>query len=88
MFIATLFGLVLAMITLAGEVMYYKKQNKKVLRKNKKTKSTKINPNNKEEGAATITLSSTFKPIELPYKYNIKALPDIKKSKRILPMIK
>ncbi|CAG9763323.1 unnamed protein product [Ceutorhynchus assimilis] len=56
-FIATLFGLALAMITLAGEVLYYRR---------KALKESKIQKFDRPQFKKTVTIGSSFKPV----KYN------------------
>ncbi|KAF7269745.1 hypothetical protein GWI33_017263 [Rhynchophorus ferrugineus] len=75
-FIATLFGLALAMITLAGEVIYYKRKG----RTNKNEKKPPLDPLkqslkppkyddhpvlDKFNVAKTITIGTTFKPVNI-----------------------
>lgn len=73
MFIATLFGLALAMITLAGEVIYYKRKERNEVRammeenmKPKPPKSPKL-----------VTIGKTFKPVgdKLPRVSHISVFP-------------
>ncbi|KAB0792599.1 hypothetical protein PPYR_01851 [Photinus pyralis] len=67
-FIATLVGLGLAMLTLAGEIFYYKKKNddmnvpKPVELPSKKTKKKKKHSKNIHPYPNTITIGSEFKP--------------------------
>lgn len=68
MFIATLFGLVLAMLTLVGEVIYYR--NKRNKEEKLKTLHVKSSPDIKETfksnikliNPETITIGKKFKP--------------------------
>uniref|UniRef100_A0AAR5QC85 Ionotropic receptor 8a n=1 Tax=Dendroctonus ponderosae TaxID=77166 RepID=A0AAR5QC85_DENPD len=78
-FIATLFGLALAMITLAGEVLYYRRKRKKIKPKKRKAKSKNLPLNtaglklSKLDGQSvdmfnvnkTVTIGTTFKPVNL-----------------------
>ncbi|CAH0547819.1 unnamed protein product [Brassicogethes aeneus] len=64
-FIATLFGLGLAMVTLAGEVIYYRNK-RKTIEKEKALKASEVftvKKANMEKFPQTITIGSTFKPI-------------------------
>ncbi|XP_030750371.1 ionotropic receptor 25a [Sitophilus oryzae] len=82
-FIATLFGLALAMITLAGEVIYYKRKGKKEKEASQteftKNFPSKIQPFKFPKGdyppeldkfniSKTITIGTTFKPVNLKEK--------------------
>lgn len=55
MFIATLFGLALAMITLAGEVIYYRRK-RKINDSTQQKSLTLVKP------PKTVTFGTTFKP--------------------------
>ncbi|XP_045462047.1 ionotropic receptor 25a [Harmonia axyridis] len=88
-FIATLFGLVLAMLTLVGEVIYYRNKRKK----SEEVKSLQIKPSpnntNKETfnnnikliHPETITIGKEFKPLN----YNILDSDLIKPPKMLYP---
>lgn len=65
-FIATLFGLALAMITLIGEVIYYKKKGAKI---NDIKQKVKKNKNSEEPDTKIITFGTTFKPIKPKVSY-------------------
>lgn len=63
-FIATLFGLALAMVTLIGEVIYYKRKGNKI-----NVKDTQKMTINKKDGLSKsdtkiVTFGTTFKPIK------------------------
>ncbi|KAL1516519.1 hypothetical protein ABEB36_000426 [Hypothenemus hampei] len=64
-FIATLFGLALAMITLAGEVLYYRRKakNDKIKMKKSKVIPTAVNLEKFNVGK-TVTIGHSFKPID------------------------
>lgn len=79
MFIATLFGLALAMITLAGEVLYYRRKGKNTKPRKRKANSKNLSLNivgvkppkldresvDKFNVNKTVTIGSTFKPVNL-----------------------
>ncbi|KAF5290625.1 hypothetical protein FQR65_LT01915 [Abscondita terminalis] len=61
-FIATLVGLALAMITLAGEVFYYKRKNKVNEVEKQIELMTKKKKKNGKSQTQTVTIGSSFKP--------------------------
>lgn len=63
-FIATLFGLALAMITLAGEVVYYRrKRNNKTVVEPSKEKTLNQRSIMFENPPKSITIGTTFEPV-------------------------
>lgn len=75
-FIATLFGLALAMITLIGEVIYYKRKGtnkvKEIQPIDKLQKNTKDLFSNETK---IVTFGSTFKPVKSPKTSHISVYP-------------
>lgn len=85
-FIATLFGLALAMITLAGEVFYYRRKQIKPL-DNKAKEAFGKGDKLKKTTPKQITIGSTFKPVQDFNKSRISPVTLYPKSRNRLPHV-